>query len=119
MGIGSAAIIENIQFVVDGLNIRSFFDSIVAAENVQESKPHPETFLKVAAALQMNPADCLVFEDAPKGVEAAEKAGMECIVITTMHSKEEFISFNNILAFANDYEELIALGLPESYIQSS
>ncbi|MBA4257771.1 MAG: haloacid dehalogenase [Chitinophaga sp.] len=107
MGIGSAAIIDNIEFVVDGLNIRSFFDSIVGAEHVQESKPHPETFLKVAADLQINPADCIVFEDAPKGVEAALNAGMKCLVITTMHEKEEFEIYPNVIGFAKDYRSLI------------
>ncbi len=107
MGIGSAAILDNIQFVVDGLNIRSFFDSIVGAEHVQESKPHPETFLKVAADLQINPADCIVFEDAPKGVEAALNAGMNCIVLTTSHSIKDFEGYSNILSFTQDYHSLL------------
>lgn len=109
MGIGSAAIIANIQFVVEGLKMAPFFQSIVGAENVVESKPHPETFLKVAAELQVAPEDCLVFEDAPKGVEAAYNAGMKCIVITTMHEKEEFDVYANVIGFAKDYH----LFLPE------
>lgn len=109
MGIGSAAIVDNIEFVVDGLNIRSFFDSIVGAEHVQESKPHPETFLKVAADLQINPTDCIVFEDAPKGVEAALNAGMKCFVITTMHEKEEFEMYPNVIDFSKDYDSLMQI----------
>lgn len=109
MGIGSAAIIANIQFVVEGLQITPFFQSIVGAENVEESKPHPETFLKVAAELQVAPEDCLVFEDAPKGVEAAFNAGMKCMVITTMHEKEEFDVYANVIGFAKDYRSLIPL----------
>lgn len=107
MGIGSAAILDNIEFVVEGLNIQSFFDSIVGAEHVQESKPHPETFLKVAADLQINPADCIVFEDAPKGVEAALNAGMQCIVLTTSHTIKDFEGYSNILCFAQDYHSLM------------
>ncbi len=116
MGIGSAAILDNIRFVIDGLNIRSFFDSIVSAENVQESKPNPETFLNVAAALNVHPIDCIVFEDAPKGVEAALNAGMRCVVLTTMHPKEEFTHYSNVIAFASNYNEIMGISLPESNI---
>jgi beta-phosphoglucomutase len=107
MGIGSAAILANIQFVLDGLNIRSFFDSIVGAENVMDSKPAPETFLKGATELTIDPTDCIVFEDAPKGVEAALNAGMKCFVITTMHEKEEFEIYPNVIGFAKNYLSLI------------
>jgi beta-phosphoglucomutase len=102
MGIGSAAIRFNIDFVLDGLNINNYFDAIVSADDVQISKPNPETFLKCAAKLKINPADCIVFEDSPKGVEAASKAGMKCVVITTMHTKEEFTD-DNIICFTEDY----------------
>ena len=71
MAIGSAAIPFNIDFVLDQLDIRKYFSAIVSADDVTISKPHPETFLKAAGLLDTDPADCLVFEDAPKGVEAA------------------------------------------------
>ena len=103
--IGSAAITFNIDFVLDGLNIRHLMDAIVSADDVAHSKPHPETFLKCAEALGISTGDCLVFEDAPKGVEAAQNAGMDCIVITTMHSPEEFSSYKNIIGFIPDYKD--------------
>jgi beta-phosphoglucomutase len=102
MGIGSAAIMFNIDFVIDGLNIRKYFDAIVSADNVTTSKPHPETFLNGAELLNINPEDCIVFEDSPKGVEAASRAGMKSVVLTTMHSKEEF-SDENIICFIENY----------------
>ena len=101
--IGSAAILYNIDFVLDGLEIRHLIDAIVSADDVTNSKPHPETFLKCAEALQTAPHDCLVFEDAPKGVEAAQHAGMDCIVITTMHRPEEFSAYQNIIGFIDNY----------------
>jgi beta-phosphoglucomutase len=107
MAIGSAAIMFNIDFVLDGLNIRHYFDSIVSADDVTESKPHPETYLKCAAQLNISPADCMVFEDAPKGVEAALNAGMESVVITLMHEKEDFLQYTNVDCFIKDYRELI------------
>ncbi len=48
MAIGSAAIPFNIDFVLDNLNIRKYFKAIVSADDVELSKPHPETFLKAA-----------------------------------------------------------------------
>jgi beta-phosphoglucomutase len=102
--IGSAAITFNIDFVLDGLNIRHLVDAIVSADDVVHSKPNPETFLKCAEALGIAPQDCLVFEDAPKGVEAAQNAGMDCLVITTMHNPQEFESYNKIIGFITDYK---------------
>ncbi|MEO6453514.1 MAG: HAD family phosphatase [Ginsengibacter sp.] len=106
IGIGSAAIMFNIDFILDGLQIRKYFDAIVSADDVINSKPDPETFIKCAAQLMVDPKNCLVFEDAPKGVDAAQNAGMDCVVITTMHPKEEFSGYANVIDFISDYEEL-------------
>ncbi len=105
MAIGSAAIPFNIDFVLDGLNIRHYFEAIVSASDVVVSKPDPETFLKGAELLGVAPAACIVFEDAPKGVEAAARAGMPCVVLTTMHQAHEFAAYDNILFFIEDYTD--------------
>ena len=105
MGIGSAAIPFNIDFVLDQLDIRKYFSAIVSAEDVEISKPHPETFLKAARLLNTSPADCLVFEDAPKGVEAAGNAGIPCVVLTTLHSRNEFPVTDHVVAFIIDYND--------------
>ncbi|RZK41005.1 MAG: HAD family phosphatase [Pedobacter sp.] len=107
MAIGSAAIPFNIDFVLDGLDIRSYFHAIVSAQDVKTSKPDPETFLNAALALRVEAKDCLVFEDVPKGVESAKRAGMKCIVITTTHIKEEFEHFDNVLYFVENYHDPI------------
>ena len=105
MGIGSAAIPMNIDFVLDGLQLRHYFNALVSADDVVQSKPHPETFLKGAELLHVAPADCVVFEDAPKGVEAALRAGMPAVVLLTMHDETEFNAYPNILFFVNDYTD--------------
>lgn len=105
MGIGSAAIPFNIDFILDRLDIRKYFSAIVSADDVEISKPHPETFLKAAELLKTAPEDCLVFEDAPKGVEAAANANIPCVVLTTMHSRSEFARGPNIAAFIRDYTD--------------
>ena len=107
MAIGSAAIPFNIDFVLDGLNIRHYFKAIVSAHDVEISKPNAETFLKAAKALNIEPKNCVVFEDAPKGVESAANAGMQCIVLTTTHEIYEFSEYNNIIAFIDDYSNPI------------
>ncbi len=106
MGIGSAAIPFNINFVLDGLDLRHYFTSIVSADDVIESKPDPETYLKGASELGVLPEQCIVFEDAPKGVEAAKRAGMKAVVLTTMHEAHEFSVYDNIICFMKDYNDL-------------
>ena len=105
MAIGSAAIPFNINFILDILDIRKYFSAVVSADDVEISKPHPETFLKAARLLKMDPADCVVFEDAPKGVEAAKNAGIPCVVLTTLHTREEFVKSDHIVAFIQDYTD--------------
>jgi beta-phosphoglucomutase len=107
MAIGSAAIPFNINFVLDGLNIRHYMEAIVSADDVVISKPDPETFVKAAEIIGIKPAECIVFEDAPKGVEAAQNASMPCVVLTTMHEKEDFAQYKNIIAFVKDYNDPI------------
>lgn len=106
MAIGTASIPSNIRFVVDNLKIRHYFDAIISADDVDKSKPHPQTYLKAASLLKVDPSSCVVFEDAPKGVEAARNAGMKAVVLTTMHSEHEFAEYDNILMFINDYANL-------------
>ena len=106
MAIGSAAIMFNIDFVVDGLNIRKYFDAIVSAESVKMSKPHPETYLLAADLLQLAPTDCLVFEDTPMGVKSALNAGMKAVVITSLHQQDEFSEYPNVIKFAKDFTGL-------------
>lgn len=105
MAIGSAAIMFNINFVLDNLNIRSYFDALVSADDVKNSKPDPETYLSCASLLQYDPSDCIVFEDSPKGVESAQRAGMKAVVITTLHEPHEFESYNNVLMCVKDYTD--------------
>ncbi len=105
MAIASAAIPFNIDFVLDNLKIRHYFDAIISANDVDKSKLNPETFLKAAKALGVNPEDCIVFEDAPKGVEAAKNAGIKCVVLTTAHEAEDFGEHDNVLFFVRDYRD--------------
>jgi beta-phosphoglucomutase len=107
MAIGSAAIMFNIDFVLDNLKIRHYFDAIVSADDVVNSKPDGETYEKCAAALNVKPYECIVFEDVPKGVESAANADALCVVIEgTHHTIDEFAHFENVISFAKNYNEL-------------
>jgi len=110
LAIGSAAIMFNIDFVIDGLNIRHYFDAIVSADDVVISKPDPETWLKCAEKLGVNKKDCIVMEDAPKGVEAAQAAGMEAWVITTLHLREDFVGYENVIGFSENFRNPLMQG---------
>ena len=107
MAIGSAAIPFNIDFVLDGLGIRHYFETVISGDDVVHSKPDPETFVRCANNLGIAASDCLVFEDVPKGVEAAANAGMKAYVLTTMHHPDEFSSYTNVIGHAPDYLPLL------------
>lgn len=106
MAIGSAAIPFNIDFILDNLNLRRYFPVVVSADDVVLSKPNPETFTKGADILGIAYDKCLVFEDAPKGVEAAKNAGMQALALTTLHTPDEFHITDNVIKFVKDYKEL-------------
>jgi HAD superfamily hydrolase (TIGR01509 family) len=66
-----------------------WFSAIISGENVYHKKPAPDIFLQAAQAMSVQPADCIVIEDAVSGIRAAKAGGMKCIAITTSFSEEE------------------------------
>jgi beta-phosphoglucomutase family hydrolase len=102
LAVATSAPIENIVFTLDGLNIRRYFDAVVGAADVKRGKPEPDVFLKAAEACGTAPENCVVFEDAPLGVEAARRAGMPAVALTTTLPAEAFEGFDNLLATAAD-----------------
>ncbi len=80
--IASSAPKANIDALVNELNIAEWFDVIVSGFNLP-GKPHPDTFLEAAQQLGTPPKNCIVVEDAIAGVEAARRAGMKCVAVTT------------------------------------
>lgn len=114
MALGTAAIPFNVDFVLDNCNIRKYFDAIVTADDVTTSKPDPQTFTKAAEKLGVAFDQCIVFEDSPKGVEAAQNAGMKAVAIKTMHDEKDFQKYDNVLMFINNYNDERLLNLLES-----
>ncbi len=68
--------------------IEKIFDCIVAGDHVKKGKPHPEPYLEAARILGVGPGECVVVENAPFGIEAAKRAGMYCIALTTSLPRE-------------------------------
>jgi beta-phosphoglucomutase family hydrolase len=83
--IASSAPPENIEVVVSGLGIKECFQAIAYGWEVAEGKPSPQIYLLAAQRLGVNPANCVVFEDAIAGVEGAKRAGMKCVAVTNSH----------------------------------
>lgn len=90
LGLGTGSKKDNVDFILDGLKLRAGFDAVVDADAVTKGKPDPETFLTLAERLKVRPKDCVVFEDALLGEEAARRAGMAVVAVTTSHRADEF-----------------------------
>lgn len=76
MAVGTGGHREAVERTLEITDLRKYFDIIVTANDVTSFKPHPETFLRCAELMGVDPRDIEVFEDADLGIEAARKAGM-------------------------------------------
>jgi beta-phosphoglucomutase len=81
--------IENVKFVLEGLGLEASFGVLVTGSDAPLSKPDPGIFLVAAQRLQVNASSCVVFEDSPPGIKAAQAAGAFCIALATTHSRQE------------------------------
>jgi len=79
IALGSAS--KNAMTILERLNLTAYFEAIIDGTKVSKAKPDPEVFLKGADALGVKPDECVVFEDAEAGVEAALAGGMKCVGI--------------------------------------
>jgi HAD superfamily hydrolase (TIGR01509 family) len=84
-GIGSSTEEKNVKLGLTILDLEMFFKTAVTAEHVKKGKPAPDVFLEVARRLGARSERCVVFEDAPAGVEAGRAAGMKVVGVTTTH----------------------------------
>ena len=76
MAIGSGGQRKSVELTLKAIGFNDFFDTVVTCDDVENHKPHPETFLKAALEMGVEPHECVVFEDGDPGLEAAKKAGM-------------------------------------------
>jgi beta-phosphoglucomutase family hydrolase len=119
MAVATAASNPNMEFILDGLNLRKFFQAVTTASDVKVGKPNPEMFLVSAEKLGVRPENCIVFEDALGGFEAAYRANMKSIGIATVNSIEDILKCNSVVEAHNDFRELEPGELIERYIPFS
>ncbi|MEZ5427514.1 MAG: HAD family phosphatase [Pyrinomonadaceae bacterium] len=119
MAVATSAPDENMEFILDGLGLRRFFKAITTADDIKNGKPHPESFLTSAEKLGVSPALCLVFEDALNGFEAARRAGMRAIGITTVNPAEELLRLPSVVEARADFTELNPSEIIEKHLPDS
>ncbi len=86
--IGTSTDRQNLRLAFDEHGIEHFFRGSVCSDDVTHGKPHPEVFLKASELLGLPPQSCVVFEDSPHGIEAACRAGMKAVGISTSQTRE-------------------------------
>ena len=87
--VGTSASRGDVETLLNDLGLRRYFDVIVTADDVRFGKPDPAVYLEAARRIGEPPAACVVFEDALVGVQAARRAGMRAIGVTTAHTADE------------------------------
>ncbi|HEY0458360.1 MAG TPA: HAD family phosphatase [Pyrinomonadaceae bacterium] len=116
MAVATAAPRANMEFILDGLDLRRFFSAVTTADDIENGKPDPEIFLKSAKKLAVEPQNCLVFEDAVGGFEAARRARMKSIGIATVNSIEEILQFESVVEAHHDFNDLTPQYLIDKYV---
>ena len=104
---------QNLEFVLQRLHLKRRPDAEVRGDMGLPGKPAPDIFLAAAKRLGTDPRACIVFEDAPFGIEAARRAGMRAVAICSTHSPDE-LAGPHVLAAARDFEELMKNDFLES-----
>jgi beta-phosphoglucomutase len=108
MAMATSASITDINFILDRIPIRQYFDAIIDSTMVKEPKPSPQIFLKAAQVLNMRPENCVVFEDSLAGIKAANSGNMKVVGITTGHTAAELHPVNLVI---DNYIDLSAAEL--------
>ncbi|MGQ0710151.1 MAG: HAD family hydrolase [Rhodoferax sp.] len=106
LGVGTAGDRYNQRFAYEHLHLPVAPLVTVGGDEGLPGKPDPAIFLEVARRMGVAPQHCIVFEDAPLGLEAARRAGMRAVGIASSHSPEELVG-PHVLAVVSDYHSLM------------
>lgn len=99
IAVGSSAPRVNVDFVLNRCHIAPYFDAVASGSEITHSKPDPEVYLLAAKKLGVAPEDCVVFEDAFVGMEAARRAGCRVVALASTFPHE-------MIAGSGDYDRL-------------
>ena len=108
--IATSGLTPNINFMFEHVPIKKYYADVIDASQISKGKPHPEIFLKAAAAVKANPENCVAFEDSVAGIRSAKAAGMKVIGLTTTHIAEDIKEADLII---KDYTEISLAKLRE------
>jgi len=106
LAICTASTPENMALAFERFGLDRHMDTVVSPADGVRGKPHPDIFLEAARRLGVAPEHCIVFEDAPLGIEAARRARMMAVALTTSLPSEEFAAYDNILGIVSDLTEV-------------
>lgn len=112
LGLASSGSQAKVELGMHALSINGIFDTIVTGDDVTQSKPHPEIYLLAARRLGVEPAACVVIEDAPAGVQAAKRAGMRCIAVTNSVARAQLLEADLIVdSLTADLSPVLSLSI--------
>jgi beta-phosphoglucomutase-like phosphatase (HAD superfamily) len=106
VGVGTAGDKHNIAFAFSHLRMEPMPHAVVGGDEGLAGKPEPAIFLEAARRIGVPPETCIVFEDAPLGIEAARRAGMRAVAVCTTQSAAQ-LAGPHVVASVRDYRELI------------
>jgi len=113
LGICTAAPPDNMALAFRRFGLDRLVDVITSPADGLRGKPHPDIFVEAARRLGVAPPQCMVFEDAPLGIEAAGRAGMRAVALTTSLPATAFVQFPNLVATAPDFTTLRVASLTQ------
>lgn len=102
--LGSSATMVSIERIFKRFDLNPYFKAKLSGADLKASKPHPEIFIKAAAATGFSKEECMVIEDATNGIEAAKAAGIFCVAYDSEHSKNQDYSKADLVI--NDFEDI-------------
>ena len=105
VAVGTAGDKHNIEFAMSRLKMDPLPLAIVGGDEGFSGKPTPAIFLEAARRIGVAPERCIVFEDAPFGIEAARRGGMRAVAVCSTHTAAE-LAGPHVIAAVRDYDEL-------------